>query len=304
MLDVGAVLAILVLPLMLLALFHFMASKKLAPPPEAVLQVAFAQFDFAGERGELALARGQEVKVVQRDKSGWSLVQLGCTQGWVPDAYLGSTAPERVFSVDVECAATGWTHDDRAPCRVGLVRSGQTVLDLVIRVDGLVSPLTPLTGLDARQLAAGVSLEEARRAVRAELGRDAVLVGQSIGHDVAWLGLREGEDFKRSVDLAELFRCSVQGRSRVLSLEHEALGLLGQRVQLGLHDPVEDAQVSLRLFTEWGSSPDRVQAARERLGQLVEQRQLPPRRRPPPRIDGVCMGRWSPECTCKCTIES
>lgn len=300
MLDVGAILAILVLPLMLLALFHLLASPKRAAPAEAALQAAFAQFDFAGrEAGELALRRGQEVKVVQRDVSGWSLVRRDAREGWVPDAYLGATAPERVFSVDVECAATGWGHDDRAPCRVAVVRSGATVLDLVIRVDGLVSPLTPLTGLDVRQLAQGKSLDEARRLVRAALGPDAVLVGQSIQHDIHWLGLAEGTDFKRSVDLAELFRCSAFGRSRVLCLEHEALGLLGQRVQLGLHDPVEDAQVSLRLFEEWGSSPDRVQAAREQLGRLCEQRALPARRRPPPVIDGVCMGRWSTFCTCK-----
>lgn len=302
MLDVGAILAILVFPAMLLALFHFLAGRKLAVEQPA--PVAFAQHDFKAEKGELALKRGQQVKVVRRDASGWSLVRVEPAsprgrEGWVPDAFLADTAPERIFSVDVECAATGLHHDNRAPCRVAVVRSGKTLLDQVIQVDGLVSPLTALTGLSTEAVRCGLTLDQARQAVCAELGPDAVLVGQSIAHDIAWLGLKEGTDFKRSIDLAELFRCSVAGRTRVLSLEHEALGLLGEKVQLTTHSPAEDARVSLRLFEDWGSSPDRVQAAREQLGQLVTSRALPARRRPPARIDGVCMGRWSSSCTCR-----
>ena len=42
--------------------------------------------------------------------------------------------------------------------------------------------------------------------VRLLLPRDAVLVGQNIGADVAWLGLAEGRDFEGMMDLQGLFR--------------------------------------------------------------------------------------------------
>lgn len=311
MLDVGAIFAILVLPLLLLVLFHVLAAKAAAkaakppssPTPRTPMPVLYqyAQHAFSSEaQDELALVVAERVEVLRQDSTGWTLVRSATKEGWVPASFLANEAPERYFSVDVECAATGLTHDDRAPCRVALVREdGSTVLDLVIRVDGLVSPLTPLTGLTAQEIALGCSLQEARDRVRAELGECVVLVGQSIGHDIKWLGLREGVDFKKSIDLADLFKCSVKGASKVLSLEHEALGLLNEQVQVGVHSPVEDAQVSLRLYSEWGSKPERVHAARQRLSALVASRALPPRHRPPPKVDGVCMGRWSCSCTCR-----
>ena len=51
--------------------------------------------------------------------------------------------PKLLFGIDVECAATGFRHDDRAPCRCAIVSwNGQTLLDVAIQVPGLVSPLT------------------------------------------------------------------------------------------------------------------------------------------------------------------
>lgn len=44
----------------------------------------------------------------------------------------------------------------------------------------------------------GVSLDEALVTLKAALPKHAVLVGQSIGQDVTWLGLKEGVDFKVS----------------------------------------------------------------------------------------------------------
>jgi hypothetical protein len=44
----------------------------------------------------------------------------------------------------------------------------------------------------------GVSLTDALRLLRQCLPKHAILVGQNIGKDVAWLQLREGSDFKVS----------------------------------------------------------------------------------------------------------
>ena len=93
-----------------------------------------------------------------------------------------------------------------------------------------MSYLTPLTGLTAELLTQhGVPLAQALATLRAALPRDAVLVGQNIGADVKWLGLREGEDFRGLVDLQGLWRCwNAQYKSwSVFNQEHLARVLLG-----------------------------------------------------------------------------
>ena len=93
-----------------------------------------------------------------------------------------------------------------------------------------MSYLTPLTGLSAELLAQhGVPLAQALATLRAALPRDAVLVGQNIGADVKWLGLREGEDFRGLLDLQGLWRVfNTQYNSwSVFNQEHLARVLLG-----------------------------------------------------------------------------
>ena len=93
-----------------------------------------------------------------------------------------------------------------------------------------MSYLTPLTGLNAELLTQhGVPLPQALATLRAALPRDAVLVGQNIGADVKWLGLREGEDFRGLLDLAGLWRVyNTQYNSwSVFNQEHLARVLLG-----------------------------------------------------------------------------
>ena len=52
----------------------------------------------------------------------------------------------------------------------------------------------------------GVPLETALALLRRVLPPTAILVGQNIGKDVEWLGLREGVDFASMVDLTGLYR--------------------------------------------------------------------------------------------------
>ena len=74
--------------------------------------------------------------------------------------------PKLLFGIDVECAATGFRHDDRAPCRCAIVSwNGQTLLDVAIQVPGLVSPLTYVTSMTAEQMYYGYPLEEVREMV-------------------------------------------------------------------------------------------------------------------------------------------
>ena len=144
------------------------------------------------------------------------------------------------FSIDVECISTGYgscargindgcgnegrtgedvpssQYNDRShryPGRVAMVDTdGNVVADILIRPPqdgkGVISYLTPLTGL-TEELCLGPdakSLEEAVKVIKDLLPKDAVLVGQSIDHDVEWLGLTPGKDFSFMADITEIFR--------------------------------------------------------------------------------------------------
>uniref|UniRef100_A0A7S2AX29 Exonuclease domain-containing protein n=1 Tax=Alexandrium andersonii TaxID=327968 RepID=A0A7S2AX29_9DINO len=217
----------------------------------------------------------------------------------VPDYPL-----ERIFSIDVECVAVGRTHEltSRAPCSVALVDGrGEVLYSTAMRPDvPIVSYLTPITGMTARDLEAGVSFGTAVTEVRRRLPKDAVLVGQKLDSDIAWLQLIPGEDFAVSIDIAEIFRGFNQryGNFVFHSLQHEAQVLLGKSPPQDAHDPAWDAQASVELYIKAkGASP----------GDLDEMRQLLIRIRPTPSIakrynyvlDGVCMAKFMPKlCVC------
>mmetsp|Transcript_28975 Transcript_28975/g.61017 ORF Transcript_28975/g.61017 Transcript_28975/m.61017 type:complete len:616 (+) Transcript_28975:468-2315(+) len=175
------------------------------------------------------------------------------------------------FSIDVECIATGYgscargindgcgnegrngadvpptqfnDRSQRYPGRVAMVDSdGNLVTDIIIRPPhdgkGVVSYLTALTGLN-EEICLGPDakpLSEALKIIREALPNDAVLVGQSIDHDIAWLGLTAGKDFAYSVDIAEIFR---QRTPKVL---HEASAALKKMEESGdtRHVPMGEA---------------------------------------------------------------
>ena len=145
-----------------------------------------------------------------------------------------------IFSIDVECIATGFgscargindgcgnegqskegipanqynERSHRYPGRIAMVDSeGNLVTDIVIRPPqdgkGVVSYLTPLTGLTMEMCLGddAKSLQEAVDTIKGLLPKNAILVGQAIDHDVEWLGLTPGKDFERMVDISEIFR--------------------------------------------------------------------------------------------------
>ncbi len=66
----------------------------------------------------------------------------------------------------------------------------------------VVSYLTALTGLTRETLDSyGIPLDRAMAALRENLPKSAILVGQNIRKDVEWLGLKEGVDFESLMDL-------------------------------------------------------------------------------------------------------
>lgn len=242
-----------------------------------------------------------------------------------PKRIPGEARPEEppFFSIDVECVATGYgscakgindgcgnegseaegapsyqynERSHRYPGRVAVVdSSGELLADILVRPPkdgaGVVSYLTPLTGLTPEMCLGpdAKTLEEAVAAVKALLSPDCVLVGQAIDHDVEWLGLVEGRDFGRMLDISVIFRQRTPAalgaaadalkardadgtgpppcddpssdaalgfatKYRHFSLRHVCLNLLGTDIQSGVHDPVVDAMYSLALFRKYRDS--------------------------------------------------
>ncbi|KAJ7161280.1 microfilament motor [Mycena crocata] len=62
------------------------------PPPPApakpTVPLYRAKFDFAGEEGEMSLAKDDLVELLEQDDNGWWLVKKDGVQGWAPNNYL------------------------------------------------------------------------------------------------------------------------------------------------------------------------------------------------------------------------
>ena len=176
-----------------------------------------------------------------------------------PHAVVDIPADVPVYSIDVECVASGVQHHDRVTAQIALVDVHENVvLNLyVLPAVPVVSYLSPLTGVTEALLSEkGVPLEAAMADLRAALPSTAVLVGQNIGKDVEWLGLEYGTDYGSLVDLAGLLRAYDPKRKRysMFGLDHYATAWLGPaagRADGEAHDAAADALNSVRLFNAY-----------------------------------------------------
>ena len=144
--------------------------------------------------------------------------------------------PYKYYCIDVEAVATGKGHSDRDPCYVAVIDKDERVLlKKTIRVDKpIVSYLTPLTGIGPRDLTSSDSYEDVMREVKALLGRDAVLVGQSIKTSLKWMKLEQDRDYASTVELWDLFKVYNHRYNTfsVFSLAHEANTLLCEGIKI------------------------------------------------------------------------
>eukprot|EP01083_Nonionella_stella_P061209 159559_1 len=206
-----------------------------------------------------------------------------------------------IFSIDVECVATGLRHSDRSVGQIALVNQNEVVLlNLYVKpAEQVFSYLSGLTGLSETLLDEhGMSLDDAKVLLRKCLPSDAVLVGQNIQSDVAWLDLKEGVDFASMVDLSGLWRVwnPRYGMYTKFSLNHEAFCLLNSG-QSQVHDAAFDALLSVKLykaFLDFQQSPDRLLQARQLLLSTPPQASFSKQF---PYYDDVCMGNKK---MCRC----
>ena len=221
------------------------------------------------------------------------------------DLFASKARIDHVYiSIDVEAAATGKGHNDRAPCYIAVVNDKEDcLLNVVVQVPNMFSPLTAITGLTKAEIDAGCPLAEAVDEVRKLLGPETVLVGQRPEGDIEWLGLKEGVDFSHSVDIGTAFRTrNVRyGDWNWFSLRHEAFGLLDLSMSAGAHSPVEDAQVSMQLFNRFirdDHTGSKARLAGEKLTKMRYKKMFSGLTKIG-NIDGVCGNKFNrKECIC------
>eukprot|EP01032_Pedospumella_encystans_P011797 gene11797-13692_t len=225
-------------------------------------------------------------------------------QGYVaapPPIIINIPPGQPIFSIDVECVATGVQHNARSVAQVALVDEwSRPVFNTYIKQDmPVLSHIYELTGLTKEILDQhGLPLAEAMAYLRSHLSPNAILVGQSIQKDVQWLQLAEGVDYHSLIDLSGLFRVWNPARNEYTNFSQDHCAKVwigvGDRTQ---HNAITDAAISMSLFNayrtvQWDS------------GRLMEMQMatLNAPRVPGfsalfPVIDGCCMGNRK-KCTC------
>eukprot|EP01061_Rhynchopus_euleeides_P007849 TRINITY_DN168_c0_g1_i2.p1 TRINITY_DN168_c0_g1~~TRINITY_DN168_c0_g1_i2.p1 ORF type:complete len:601 (+),score=128.89 TRINITY_DN168_c0_g1_i2:37-1803(+) len=151
-----------------------------------------------------------------------------------------------VFSIQVECAATGRGHLDRCPVKVVVVNSALDVL-----VDERITPekpvhnwLTTLTGCTASDKS--LSLRKAVDLVRKHVPKGSTIVAQAPDMSLKWLQINS-KDYKL-VSLSEHF-CFRKTRTAMFSLALEVHVLLGR--SLRPHNTITNGLESIRLYAKY-----------------------------------------------------
>lgn len=227
----------------------------------------------------------------------------------VPSAQL-ITDTKLLYSIDVECVATGVGHHDRAVAQIGLVDGNASeVVNIYVKpAKPVKSCLTPLTGLTHEHLETlGVPLEEALITLRTALPSHAFLVGQNIRKDIEWLQLTEGVDFAGCIDLAGLTRVFNPRYNSYthFGLDHVATAWLGEALEGASHDALGDAAKSMRIYRRYlemsgavdGATQVRTMTLVEAQQKLLNAPKAPSFAQQYPSYDGVCQGNRK---TCVC----
>lgn len=207
-----------------------------------------------------------------------------------------------MYSIDVECVASGLQHNDRTIAQIALVDGkGDCVLDLYVIPDvPVVSYLTPLTGLTVELLQEkGTTLAEALASLKAGLPSNAVLVGQNIAKDVQWLGLKEGVDFTSMVDLAGLLKVwdPRKGKYAYFGLDHYSTCWLGDAREGAAHNAVDDAAKSVKVFNAYTAVMYDAAAVAAVGQRILTTPPDPSFSKLNPTFEGVCQGNKN---TCSC----
>jgi len=252
----------------------------------------------AKEKSRL-MADEKDVKLIPYDPLT-STLSSECSSGFL-SFYQPYKSSKGCYAIDVECVATGVSHDARAVAHVAIVDQWcRLVLNVYVKPkEKVVSYLTDLTGLTKDNVDGGISLEECVEMVKNILSPTDILVGQNILKDVTWLTLIEGRDFGSVIDLSGLWRVFNPNFKNYsyFSLYHKAKCLLDYD-HTGPHDPLIDSLLSMQLYNlycQLQHYPSELRYAYQLLLQTPVEKSFSQKNGGI--YDGVCMGLRK---TCKC----
>jgi len=215
-------------------------------------------------------------------------------------SYQPFKSSKECFAIDVECVATGTSHNARAVAHVAIVdQRCRVVLNVYVKPkDPVISYLQDLTGLSQEKVDQGISLTECTSLIKKVLPATAYLVGQSVLKDIEWLNLKEGVDFAGVIDLNGLWRAfhPTYKTYSYSSLHHKSKCLLGY-VHVGPHDPTTDSLIGMQLYnlyTQLQHYPSELHVAYQLLLQTPRDQSFAQKYGT---YEGVCMGDKK---TCKC----
>ncbi|CAF3379034.1 unnamed protein product [Rotaria socialis] len=213
-----------------------------------------------------------------------------------------ATNNNRVLSIDVECVATSYTHEDRSPCSVAIVDDQCKIIfsSLIKPKEKVVSDLYPLTGLRIKDLEQAPSLEEVLNQIYPFFDSTTIIVGQSPKNDLKWLKLEKGAHYSLVIDLSDWFK-AYNARYRSIShhsLAHEAWTLLN--IDLNAtngHLATQDAKAAMQLYIKYKDDESGKQNACSRL--LDTQARITPAKAHNYNYEGVCLaGYYKKMCRC------
>jgi hypothetical protein len=211
---------------------------------------------------------------------------------------------DNVVSIDVECVATGVTHNDREVAQIAIVNAvdEKVLLNVFVRPrSSVVSYMTPLTGITRETLEAeAVSFDDALAMVRRALPTDAVVVGQGVLKDVQeWLKLERGVDYGDLIDLTGIWRVWNERYKSwsVFSQDHLVRCLLDDTEVNASHDAAGDCVKSVRLYRLFLKLKDDAAGLASAHAKLLATPPEPSFSKRFPSYEGVCQGNRK---TCAC----
>ena len=113
-----------------------------------------------------------------------------------------------VVALNVDYAATGRGHLDRAPCRVSLTTGDVALVDAVLAVPGLYDTLAGYTQLSATEVDAGSELAATAALVREELVKagKVMLVGHGLMRAMRSMQLVRGTHYESALDIVDFLK--------------------------------------------------------------------------------------------------
>ena len=113
-----------------------------------------------------------------------------------------------VVALNVDYAATGRGHRDRAPCRVSLTTGAIVLVDAVLAVPGLYDTLAGYTQLSTAEVDGGNDLALTAELVRAELQKagKVMLVGHGLMRAMRSMQLVRGTHYESALDIVDFLK--------------------------------------------------------------------------------------------------